>query len=274
MSLLKFEDRTPRTLEAMCAYMCDPTKTDDRGIFGIGVNPYNAASEIRLIHKMFHCDKLRHEYVQVIFCFDAGVSADIDLMREVSVRIGQVLIRDKRQVLGAIHYLDTDKPHCHYLINYVGIDGSLYRQGFHVNHYKRLVNEILAEYGCFQPIKFWENESKEVIEVPKKEVCPWKIDERFLLQPTEDTAVSVTRFSADNPKIELKSPVVTYSDENVKNIRDCTVRAYAAQPMVYSPATPYVYSQSGQEMLCLYPASGNYLKPPQGLPPPTLPPIR
>lgn len=273
MSLLKFENRTPRSLEDMCAYMCDPNKTDSRGVFGIGVNPLNAANEMRLVQNYYHHRNIKHEYVQVIFCFDSGTRADIGLIREVCERIGHVLITDKRQVLGAIHYLDTDKPHCHYLINYVGIDGSLYQQKFHVNHYKGLVNEILAEYGCFQPIKFCENESKEVLAVQKKEVrCPWTIDKRFLQQPTQDTADSVAQFRDEHPKIQMKSPVVTYSDENVKNIRDCSVRAYSAQPMVYSPATPYVYSQSGQEMLCLYPASENYLRPPQVLPTPKLPP--
>ena len=48
MSLLKFEDRTPRSLEDMCSYMYDPSKTDGNGIFGIGINPHNAANEMRL----------------------------------------------------------------------------------------------------------------------------------------------------------------------------------------------------------------------------------
>ena len=275
MSILKFEHRTPRSLEEMYAYLCDPNKTDAYGIFGIGVNPFDTVNEMRFVQNHYHHENMKHEYVQRIFCFDVGIRVDLGLLMEVCARIGQVLITDKRQVFGAIHYLNQDAHHihCHYMINYVGIDGSLYQQKFHVNHYKGLVNEILAEYGCFKPIKFCENESKEVIAVQKKDVrCPWTINKRFLQQPTQDTAVSVSQFRDEHPKIQMTSPVVTYSDENVKNIRDCSVRAYSAQPMVYSPATPYVYSQSGQELLCLYPASGNYLRPPQVLPTPKLPP--
>ena len=271
MSLLKFEDRTPRSLEDMCAYMCDSRKTDSNGIFGIGVNPYNAANEMRLVQNIYHRENLTHEYVQIIFCFDMGVSAPIELLREVSVKIGQILIRDERQVFGAIHYLNTDKVHCHYLINYVGVDGSLYQQVFHVNHYKKLVNELLAEYGCFQPIKFYENESNGVIAMQKEEVaCPWTIDERFIQEPIQDTAVSVTQFMANNPKIEMTSPVVTYSDENITNLRDCAITNYSPQSRTYSPVNPYVYSQSGQEMMCLLPASELYLKTSQGLPTPKL----
>ena len=58
-----------------------------------------------------------------------------------------MLTTDKRQVFGAIHYLNTDKIHCHYMINYVGIDGTLYRQNYSVYHYRDLVNAILQEYG-------------------------------------------------------------------------------------------------------------------------------
>ena len=269
MSLLKFEDRTPRSLKDMCAYMCDANKTDSSGIFGIGVNPYNAANEMRFIQNCYRREKLTHEYTQRIFCFDEGTDADIFTMREVCEKIGQVLITDKRQVLGAIHYLDTDKPHCHYLINYVGVDGSLYQQRFSVLHYKKLVNEILAEYDFFQPIKFYENENTEVIPVQKKE-CPWTIDERFIQQTIQDTAVSVDQFMANNSNIQMTSPVVTYSDENVTNLRDCAVTNYSAQSMTYSPVSPYVYSQSGQEMMCLLPASELYLQTPQGLPTPKL----
>ena len=269
MSLLKFEDRTPRSLKDMCAYMCDANKTDSSGIFGIGVNPYNAANEMRFIQNCYRREKLTHEYTQRIFCFDEGTDADIFILREVCERIGQVLITDKRQVLGAIHYLDTDKPHCHYLINYVGVDGSSYQQRFSVLHYKKLVNEILAEYDFFQPIKFYENENTEVIPVQKKE-CPWTIDERFIQQTIQDIAVSVDQFMANNSNVQMKSPVVTYSDENVTNLRDCAVTNYSPQSMTYSPVSPYAYSQSGQEMMCLLTASELYLKPPRDLPTPKL----
>ena len=271
MSLLKFEDRTPRSLEDMCAYMCDSRKTDSNGIFCIGANPCDAANEMRFIQNYYRWKNLTHEYKQITFCFDEGIKSDIALMREVCIRIGQVLITDRRHVLGAIHYLDTDKPHCHYLINYVGVDGSLYQQKFHVNHYKHLVNEILAEYGCFQPIKLHKNESNEVVDVQKEKVaCPWTIDERFIQKPIQDTAVSVTQFMANNQNIQMTSPVVTYSNENVTNLRDCAVTNYSPQSMTYSPVSPYVYSQSGQEMICLLPASELYLRTSQDLPTPKL----
>lgn len=54
------------------------------------------------------------------------------------------------------------------------------------------------------------------------------------------------------------------------NIRDRAIANYSAQSMTYSPVSPYVYSQSGQEMMCLLPASENYLMPSQGLATPKL----
>ena len=103
MSILKFEDRTPRRIKEMCEHVCDPNKTDKAGVFGIGVNPDNAASEMRLVQNIYHRENLTHDYVQVIFCFDVGVNAPLEFLREVCLKIGQVLIKDKRQVLGAIH---------------------------------------------------------------------------------------------------------------------------------------------------------------------------
>ena len=49
MSILKYEDRTPRNIQKMYEYMIDSNKTDDRGIFGLGVNPFNAANEMLLV---------------------------------------------------------------------------------------------------------------------------------------------------------------------------------------------------------------------------------
>ena|GEM_PF-856277 len=147
MSILKYENRTPRNIQKMYEYMIDSNKTDDRGIFGLGVNPYNAANEMLLVQFAHGKPYLPHEYVQVIFAFDVGITLDIEVIREICIKIGSVLVIDERQVFGAIHYLNTDKIHCHYMINYVGIDGSLHRQGYSVCHYRDLVNEILQEYG-------------------------------------------------------------------------------------------------------------------------------
>ena len=87
MSILKFENRTPRTLEDMCIYMRDPLKTDVSGVFGIGlINPYNAETEMRFIQNFYRQDNLTYEYLQIIFCFDKGIEADIGTMREVCER--------------------------------------------------------------------------------------------------------------------------------------------------------------------------------------------
>lgn len=154
MSILVFERHTPRRLEEMYFYMVDPMKTSPQGLFGIGVTVENAVNQMKFVQNVHKFENLLHEYVQVIFCFDVGVRANIGLLREVCERIGQVLITDKRQVFGAIHYLDKpDKIHCHYMINFVGIDGSLYRQNYSVKHYKLLINEILSDYDM-SPIKF------------------------------------------------------------------------------------------------------------------------
>ena len=167
MSILKFENRTPKDLHAMLEYCKDEKKTDEHGIFGIGLNPKIAAEEMRLVQLVNNKDCLLHEYVQIIFAFDVGIETDIETLKEVCTRIGEVLVWDKRQVFGAIHYLDTDKIHCHYIINYVGQNGSLYEQKYSVVHYKKLVNDILAEYG-FSLIKYY------TYECPCK--CPYYID--------------------------------------------------------------------------------------------------
>ena len=149
MSILKYEYRTPRNIEKMYKYLTNSKKTDVKGIFGLGVNPFNAANEMLFVQFVHGKLYLSHEYVQVIFAFDIGITLDIEVIREICIKIGEVLITDKRQVFGAIHYLNKDaqKMHCHYLINYVGTDGSLYRQKYSVYHYRNLVNGILKEYG-------------------------------------------------------------------------------------------------------------------------------
>ena len=151
MSILKFEPNTPRTLAGIIEYILDDRKTDENGLIGIGVNPMNAKEEMKMVQQLYYRENLCHEYIQVIFAFDVGLKSDIETLREVCTRIGEALIWDKRQVLGAIHYIDTNKVHVHYVINYVGLDGSLYKQKYSIWHYKQLVNDILGEYG-YSPI--------------------------------------------------------------------------------------------------------------------------
>ena len=152
MSVLKFENRTPRSLDEMYEYMRDPEKTGGEGMLGIGVNPCAPVQEMQFIQDIYDREDLAHPYVQVILSFDAGISLELPELQEMCMEIGQVLIADERQVFGAIHTLGTDNLHCHYMINYVGMDGALYRQEHHVNYYKRKVNEILKSHGL-KPVK-------------------------------------------------------------------------------------------------------------------------
>lgn len=153
MSILRFESRTPRNLQDMYNYVVDKSKTNGIWIFGVGVNPANAVAEMKFVQYVYGRHNLIYEYKQIIFSFDEGIKINEDVLLEVCVRIGYALILDERQVLGAIHGVGTSRVHCHYLINYVGIDGSLLRQKFSVVFYKRRINEILSEYGL-TPIYF------------------------------------------------------------------------------------------------------------------------
>ena len=153
MSILCFENRTPRSLQDMYNYVVDELKTNGIWIFGIGVNPANAVAEMKLVRYVYGRYNLTHEYKQMIFAFDEGIQIEENILLEVCVRIGRALILDERQVFGAIHGAGTARIHCHYLINYVGIDGSLLRQVYSVIFYKERINDILSDYGL-TPIYF------------------------------------------------------------------------------------------------------------------------
>ena len=155
MSILKFENRTPRDIQEMYDYMIDESKTNESLIFGLGVNPQNAVAEMKFVQYIYGRYNLMHKYKQVIFSFDVGLELTPEIILEVCIRIGQALVLDKRQVFGAIHGIGTGYVHCHYMINYVGIDGSLLRQEYSVIYYKRKVNEVLSDYGL-TPIVFYE----------------------------------------------------------------------------------------------------------------------
>lgn len=155
MSILKFENRTPRDIQGMYNYMIDESKTNESLIFGLGVNPLNAVAEMKFVQYIYGKYNLMHEYKQVIFSFDLGLKLDPEIIMEVCIRIGQALMLDKRQVLGVIHGIGMEYIHCHYMINYVGINGSLLRQEYSVIYYKKKINEILSDYGL-TPIVFYE----------------------------------------------------------------------------------------------------------------------
>ncbi len=159
MSILNFENRTPRSMREMYDYMMDSRKTDDNGIFGLGVNVHRAVEEMEFVQKLYYRGYLMHPYIQVIFAFDVGVSLDVIGMRQVCKEIGECFLLDKRQVLGAIHYKNTEKKHCHYMINYIGMRGEIYRQEKTVIFYKNRVNKILGKYNL-NPVYYYDYYAK------------------------------------------------------------------------------------------------------------------
>lgn len=147
MSILKIEPRTPKSMQEMYDYLIDARKTDVQGLFGIGVNPRYAVQEMEFVQRYFCKERLLHPYVQMILAFDIGLCYNLLALREVCFEIGQRLVLDRRQVFGTIHYKGTDKPHCHYMINYLSIDGHMYRQCYSVYYYRQEVNRILKSHG-------------------------------------------------------------------------------------------------------------------------------
>lgn len=147
MSILKFERRTPKSLAAMYDYVTDVNKTDFEHIFGIGVNPLYAVQEMEFVQQIYHKTNLLHPYLQVIFSFDQNTAYNMSQITEICKEIGLYLLIDRRQLLGAIHYKNERNIHCHYIINTVGIDGSVYKQVYSLHFYKERVNLILAKYN-------------------------------------------------------------------------------------------------------------------------------
>lgn len=158
MSILKFEHRTPRSLQNMYDYITDINKTDSNYIFGIGINPSYAVDEMHFVQNMYHAN-IFHPYLQVIFSFDSNVNYDMMIIKEICYHIGEVLLIDERQLLGAVHYKNERNIHCHYMINSIGIDGSLYKQKYSVRYYKEKVNVILSRYNL-TPIYYNEGNSQ------------------------------------------------------------------------------------------------------------------
>lgn len=151
MSIHNIVDKTPKSLEEMCRYLADPKKTNKDCFIGVGVNPFNAANEMQFVQDVYPHESLKHPYIQEILPFDVDTKLDMKTLREVCTRIASVLILDERQVFGVIHFEDEHRIACHYIINYVGMDGSLYRQQHSVYYFRHKINEILKEYGL-QPI--------------------------------------------------------------------------------------------------------------------------
>lgn len=154
MSILKFESRTPRTLAEMYNYMVDVKKTDYESVFGIGVGAFGVVQEMEFIQRLYYKENLLHPYVQIIFSFDVDVCLEKSVLCGICKEIGSILVWDKRQLFGAVHYKNTNNIHCHYMINYINIDGASYRQAYSVIMYKQWANNILQKYQL-NPINYF-----------------------------------------------------------------------------------------------------------------------
>jgi len=65
MSILKFENRTPRDIQGMYDYMIDENKTNESLIFGLGVSPLNTVAEMKFVQYVYGRYNLMHKYKQV-----------------------------------------------------------------------------------------------------------------------------------------------------------------------------------------------------------------
>ena len=96
MSILKFVSGTPRNLQGMYEYMVNRNKTEPRFVFGVGVDPMNAVSEMKLVQYLYGRYNLKHEYKQVIFSFDVGIKLEESIIMEICIRIGNFLCRARK----------------------------------------------------------------------------------------------------------------------------------------------------------------------------------
>lgn len=145
--IVKFEPRTPRSFENMVDYMFDPHKTDAACTFGIGINSRCCKYEWWLPWMACNIlpDELSHHYVQVIVSLETMPIFCIPQWLPIFYEIGCSLITDRRQVLGSIHFKGNGHVHCHYLINYVSMEGTLYRQLHQPMYYRKKIEEIICK---------------------------------------------------------------------------------------------------------------------------------
>lgn len=174
MSILKAVNGSPRTLEEMYRYLTDPKKTIPQMTFGIGVNPKSAVKEMTMIQKMYHYEELQNQYKQFVFSFDKWTRWDgpsnmnLALIYSISYRIGTYLIgSEKRQLFGAIHFNKLPYLHCHYMINWISIDGKRWRQEKSLYSYKQELNTFLRDYGL-TIIRCYEGVDPENYQQPEK----------------------------------------------------------------------------------------------------------
>lgn len=147
MLIVKFENRTPRPLEKMVEYVFDPEKTDEDCSLGIGINPRFCQDEWWVPWKIYNIspEDIAHTYVQVIVSLELMPVFLKSLWIPIFYEIGQSLITDRRQVIGGIHFKGTEHVHCHYLINYLSFEGTLYRQEHKVSYYRAKIEQVVEQ---------------------------------------------------------------------------------------------------------------------------------
>ena len=151
MSILKFVYKNKRhDLYEMYNYLINPAKTSYDSFIGFNVNPVNPIPEMQLVQNYYHYpyrDNSYKTYQQVIFSFDNYIDGQFLPIRDICVEIGLALLGDEqRQIFASIHFFGTSSIHCHYMINYVDINGNLYRQKYSIYYYKTKINTILSKY--------------------------------------------------------------------------------------------------------------------------------
>lgn len=154
MAILKFVNGSNKSVEDVISYIMNPAKTLPNCIFGIGVNPFNAAEEFLFVQKIWLRSYKVKPYKQIIFSLDRSTAIEQGFLRCLFVEAGKCLIHDRRQVVGAIHF-DTANIHCHYIINNIGLNGSCYRQCYSVVHFKERINELFRAYIMKEKIYFY-----------------------------------------------------------------------------------------------------------------------
>lgn len=147
MSILKFVNGCHRSLIQMQDYLLDEKKTIPEMTFGIGINRDYPAEQMSLVQKYYYAANLINPYKQIIFSFDRGIHLSSFEYFQISYEIGKCLLTDKRQLFGAIHLNDPEKVHCHYMINWISIDGKYWRQEKSLYLIKKKVDKILLDHG-------------------------------------------------------------------------------------------------------------------------------
>lgn len=147
MSILKYIYDTPRSLLDMYAYITQPTKTIPQCVLGINISPNTGMEEISLCRSLSPKVRQKHQYQQIIFCFDQNIELPLGMLRTICIEIGEVLGQKKYQVLAAIHFDTPGKIHYHYIIHNLSIYGDTRQQGSDLFLIRYQVDEVLKKYN-------------------------------------------------------------------------------------------------------------------------------